>query len=204
MNETEFLIGRDGLDLVDDFYPDDLPSEWRFDYYSNQFRTLCLPIDTQEDLEEIFEALEESTTEKSDEKFELVLSISAQLLANVSTLEVLLDAIKPYKSLFTLFCELDSPLNTKILPLLKGYQVAFQAQSEVKLKLKLQTRKVAEKYLYYNHLPVLYTQNSWDEKQIRTYVEQVAVINTRTILICKNAEKEALEKIKVIAQILGF
>jgi hypothetical protein len=45
MSETEFLIGRSSLDLQDDFYPDDMPSEWRFDYYSTMFKALSLPIE---------------------------------------------------------------------------------------------------------------------------------------------------------------
>ena len=197
MSQTEFLIGRSGLDLVDDFYPDDLPSEWRFDYYSTQFKTLSLPIDTEEDLELIFEELEDS-----DEEFELVLSIGSQLLADINELSALLDSINPNKSLFTLFSELEQAPSAEVMSLLKGYQVSFQ--SDNRLKLKLQGKEVAGKYLYYNHIPVLYTQNSWNEKQMRAYVEQAAVINARTILICKNAESEVLGKIRVIAEILGF
>ena len=197
MSQTEFLIGRSGLDLVDDFYPDDLPSEWRFDYYSTQFKTLSLPIDTEEDLELIFEELEDS-----DEEFELVLSIGSQLLADINELSALLDSINPNKSLFTLFSELEQAPSAEVMSLLKGYQVSFQ--SDNRLKLKLQGKEVAGKHLYYNHIPVLYTQNSWNEKQMRAYVEQAAVINARTILICKNAESEVLGKIRVIAEILGF
>ena len=197
MSQTEFLIGRSGLDLVDDFYPDDLPSEWRFDYYSTQFKTLSLPIDTEEDLELIFEELEDS-----DEEFELVLSIGSQLLADINELSALLDSINPNKSLFTLFSELEQAPSAEVMSLLKDYQVSFQ--SDNRLKLKLQGKEVAGKHLYYNHIPVLYTQNSWNEKQMRAYVEQAAVINARTILICKNAESEVLGKIRVIAEILGF
>ncbi|CAC9602050.1 hypothetical protein [uncultured Gammaproteobacteria bacterium] len=197
MSETEFLIGRSGLDLVDDFYPDDLPNEWRFDYYSTLFKTLSLPIDTQEDLDSIFEELQDS-----DEEFELVLSIDDKQLTNAKTLAGLLDPVSEYRSMFVLFCELNQQLNTDVMALLKGYRVAFQ--SDELFKMDYQTKQVAGKHLYYSHIPVLYTSSIWNEKQMRTYVEQAAVINARSILICKNAESEALNKIRVIAEILGF
>ncbi len=104
--------------------------------------------------------------------------------------------------MFVLFCELNQQLNTDVMALLKGYRVAFQ--SDELFKMDCQTKQVAGKHLYYSHIPVLYTSSIWNEKQMRTYVEQAAVINARSILICKNAESEALNKIRVIAEILGF
>jgi hypothetical protein len=41
---------------------DDLPQDWRFDYYAAIFKTLSLPIDTDEDLEQIFSDIEEGLT----------------------------------------------------------------------------------------------------------------------------------------------
>ena len=197
MSKTEFLIGRSGLDLVDDFYPDDLPSEWRFDYYSTQFKTLCLSIDTQEDLDSIFEELEDS-----EEEFELVLSVTTEQLMDIKALKSLLATVADYKDSFILFCELEQAPSDAVMTLLKDYQVSFQSNKE--FKFIFDGKLVAEKYLYYSHIPVLYTQNIWDDKQMRAYVEQAAVVNVRTILICKNAESEALNKIRVIAEILGF
>jgi hypothetical protein len=197
MKETEFLIGRSGLDLVDDFYPDDLPGEWRFDYYSTQFKTLCLPIDTKEDLELIFEELADT-----EEEFELVLSITSDQLANVSVLKLLLATVADYKKYFVLFCELDKVPNDEIMLLLKDYQCSFQADK--KFNFAFDNKLVAEKYLYYNHIPVLYTQNNLPDKQMRAYIEQVAIINMRTIIICKNFESKALNKVRIIAELLGF
>ena len=197
MSKTEFLIGRRGLDLVDDFYPEDLPSEWRFDYYATQFKALCLPIDTKEDLESIFEELEDS-----DEEFELALSVSSKLINNDKELAALLGAIESYKSLFVLFCELEQLPSDKVMSLFKGFQVSFQSDNQ--LKLELPVKEVAGKHLHFNHIPVLYTQDSWNEKQMRDYIQQAAVINERTILICQNAESESLNKVRVIAEILGF
>jgi hypothetical protein len=45
---------------------------------------------------------------------------------------------------------------------------------------------------------------SGDDKQMRTDIEKIAEINARIILICKGAESEALHKIRVIAEILGY
>jgi hypothetical protein len=197
MKETEFLIGRSGLDLVDDFYPDDLPSEWRFDYYSTQFKALCLPIDTTEDLVLIFEELEDT-----EEEFELVLSITTNQLTDVVVLKSLLATVADYQKYFILFCELEQAPNDEIMLLLKDYQCSFQ--SNKKFKFGFDNQLIAEKYLYYNHIPVLYTQNSLSDKQTRAYIEQVSIINMRTILICKNFESKALNKVRVIAEILGF
>lgn len=35
--------GWTGPQWVEDFFPGDLPEEWRFDYYANEFRALVLP-----------------------------------------------------------------------------------------------------------------------------------------------------------------
>jgi hypothetical protein len=51
---------------------------------------------------------------------------------------------------------------------------------------------------------VLYSAQVWDEKQIRTYRESIVDVNTKTVLICKFAERETLDKIRIIAELLGF
>jgi len=48
INTTEFEIGARGWlfpQWVGQFYPDDLPEEWWFSYYSNQFHTVLVPAD---------------------------------------------------------------------------------------------------------------------------------------------------------------
>ncbi|MDB3870308.1 hypothetical protein N9351_05575 [Candidatus Thioglobus sp.] len=197
MSETEFLIGRHGLDLIDDFYPDDLPSEWRFDFYSTLFKALSLPIDTEEDLELIFEEIEDS-----DEVFELVLTIESHQLLDINTLSALLSAVEPYQSLFILSCELEQQPSAKVMALLDNYRVSFQ--SDAQYDLSLNNKQAMGQYLYYSHLPVFSMQGSGDDKKMRANIEKIAEINTRTILICKSAESEALHKIRVIAEILGY
>jgi len=197
MSETEFLIGRRGLDLIDDFYPDDLPSEWRFDFYSTLFKALSLPINTKEDLELIFEELEDS-----DEEFELVLTIEPHQLLDIKTLSTLLSVVEPYQSWFILSCELDQQPSAEVMTLLGPYRVSFQ--SDTQYDLSLNNKQAMGKYLYYSHLPVFSMQGSGDDRQMRANIEKIAEINARIILICKGAESEALHKIRVIAEILGY
>jgi len=197
MSETEFLIGRSGLDLQDDFYPDDLPSDWRFDYYSTMFKTLSLSINTDEDLDQIFEDIEDS-----DEEFELVLSIEQSQLTDVEQLTALLSSVEGYQQHFTLFCEIDKVPSKLIMALLLDYKICFQSFSSLNLDLK--EAKVVGRTLSFNHCPVLYSDTVWNEKQMRTYLEEAACINTKTILICKFAESSALDKIRIIAELLGY
>ncbi|BAF61885.1 hypothetical protein [Candidatus Vesicomyidisocius calyptogenae] len=197
MNKTEFLIGRSDLDLLDDFYPDDLPNEWRFDYYSTLFKALSLKIDTKEDLEQIFIELKES-----DEVFELVVYIEQTQLLEISMLKLLLKPIHQYRSRFNLFCELDEQPSNEVMKILSGYKLCFQ--SDNKLKFDLNTKLITNKYFYFTQFPILYTSNIWDEKQIRRFLQDVSLVNTKIILICKYAESETLNKIRIIAEILGF
>lgn len=196
MSETEFLIGRHGLDLVDDFYPDDLPSEWRFDYYSTLFKALSLPIDTSEDLELIFEELADS-----DEEFELVLTIKPQQLLDIKTLQALLNPVESSRALFILSAKLDQAPSAEVMTLLGGYRLSFQSTTEYELNLK--SKQAMGQYLYYTHLPVFHLQGDGDEKQMRTNVEKISKTDTRTVLICNDAESDALNKIRTIAEILG-
>jgi hypothetical protein len=145
MSETEFLIGRRGLDLIDDFYPDDLPSEWRFDFYSTLFKALSLPINTKEDLELIFEELEDS-----DEEFELVLTIEPHQLLDIKTLSTLLSVVEPYQSWFILSCELNQQPSAEVMALLGAYRVSFQ--SDTQYDLSLNNKQVMGQYINYSNL----------------------------------------------------
>ena len=196
MSETEFLIGRHGLSLVDDFYPDDLPSDWRFDYYSTLFKALSLPIDTSEDLELIFEELADS-----DEEFELVLTIKPQQLLDIKALQALLAPVEASQALFILSAELGQAPSAEIMALLEGYRLSFR--STTKYELSLKSKQVMSQYLYYTHLPVFHLQGDGDDRQMRVNVEKIAKINTRTVLICNDAESDALNKLRTIAEILG-
>jgi len=158
------------------------------------FRTLSLPIDTDEDFDIVFDDLEEG-----DDEFELVVSIEENQLENI---ESLITPIDEHKDSFTLFCEVSKTPEDKVLKILDRYKYCLQ--SDNKLDLKLENKTVVGKELYFNNLPILYSSSAWDEKQMRNYIEQAAKINTKTILICKYAEAETLNKIRVISEILGF
>ncbi|KAA0445378.1 MAG: hypothetical protein FXV80_02115 [Candidatus Thioglobus sp.] len=197
MNKTEFLIGRSGLGLQDDFYPDDLPEDWRFDYYAAIFKTLSLEIDTDEDLEQIFADIQED----EDTEFVLVLTIKEQQLSDLKTLEKLLGSVEDYADDFILFCQVSTAPSKKIMDTLAAYNICFQSAKT--LKLKLQEVQVLDFVLSFNKYPVLYSSQAWDEKQMRTYLEGIKDVNSKTILICKFAEREALDKIRIIAELLG-
>lgn len=198
MNKTEFLIGRSGLDLQDDFYPDDLPQDWRFDYYAAIFKTLSLPIDTDEDLEQIFSDIEED----EENEFTLVLTIKYSQLVDTKILKQHLSDIQGYSQRFVLFCEVEKAPNKETMALLSNYTICFQSSKA--LKLDLQEVQVLDVILSFNQYPVLYSTKMWDEKQMRNYLESVANINTKTILICKFAEREALDKIRIVSELLGY
>ena len=197
MSETEFLIGRSGLDLQDDFYPEDLPSEWRFDYYSTMFKALSLPIDTDEDLDQIFEDMQEA-----EEEFELVLSIEQSQLINKTQLTSLLSSVSEHQADFTLFCVVDQSPDKAVMDLLTGYHVCFQSTKA--LLLGLNEVQINAQTLSFNQTPILYSAEAWDEKQMRSYLEDVSSINAKTILICKFAESSALNQIRIIAELLGY
>ncbi|WP_369152757.1 hypothetical protein [Candidatus Thiodubiliella endoseptemdiera] len=198
MSKTEFLIGRSGLDLQDDFYPDDLPEDWRFDYYTAIFKALSLAIDTDEDLEQIFDDIRED----EEDDFLLVLTIEESQFTDEATLKGLLNDVQEYADDFILFCEVDDTPSKAIMALLSAYKVCFQSKKP--LKLKLQEVQVSGSTLSFNQYPVLYSEQVWDEKQMRSYLEDIQSVNTKAILICKFAEREALDKIRIIAELLGY
>ena len=63
---------------------------------------------------------------------------------------------------------------------------------------------VSQQYLFFNQYPVLYTSEAWDEKQMSAYLQQASNTNTKTILICQFAESETLNKMRIIAELLGY
>ncbi|AYQ57407.1 hypothetical protein BTHERMOSOX_1684 [Bathymodiolus thermophilus thioautotrophic gill symbiont] len=197
MNKTEFLIGRSGLGLQDDFYPDDLPEDWRFDYYTAIFKTLSLAIDTNEDLEQIFADMKED----EEEEFVLVLTVEESQLTDIETLKELLKIVQGYADDFILFCEVTHAPSAAIMGVLSGYNICFQSLKA--LKLDLQEVKASGLLLSFNKYPVLYAAKMWDEQEMRSYLESIASVNTKTILICKFAEREALDKMRIISELLG-
>lgn len=196
MDKTLFLIGRCGLNL-EDFYPEDLPIEWRFDYYSTLFKTLSLPINTDEDLEQIFEECRDN-----EEEFELVLSLTPAQLANAKQLKKTLSPHHSERTQFTLFSLLTAPPSKAVMSALKAYQFCFQSPRPLGLGLK--EIHLPNQILSFNHTPVLYANELEDELQIRHYLEQISITGTKTLLIFQFAQKDTLNKIRIISELLGF
>ena len=132
----------------------------------------------------------------------MVLTIEPHQLLDIKTLSTLLSVVEPYQSWFILSCELDQQPSAEVMTLLGPYRVSFQ--SDTQYDLSLNNKQAMGKYLYYSHLPVFSMQGSGDDRQMRANIEKIAEINARIILICKGAESEALHKIRVIAEILGY
>ena len=66
------LFDWDKFPLNNDFYPDDLPAEWKLSFYANEFETVCINFDElvkEPSLDEWFDDLAES--------FDLCLSLSS-------------------------------------------------------------------------------------------------------------------------------
>ena len=76
----ELMVGTVGWnhgDWVGGYYPDDMPDEWRFGYYSNDFRAVLVPGDhfTDAQLSVVDDWLEDC-----DESFRFVVEIPTDLL----------------------------------------------------------------------------------------------------------------------------
>lgn len=196
MRKTQFLIGRNGLNFQDDFYPNDLPQEWRFDYYATSFEALCLPIDTDEDLPTILVELREDGKE-----FELVLSISDTQLSDIVQLSTLLSSVANYQQFFTVFCQTDTAPAPAVMDLLADYRLCFQSNHP--LKLALNQAAANSQYFAFNHYPVLLVDTP-DLQQTRAYLQQIASINTKSILIFRQPSSENLQQMRIVSELLGF
>ncbi len=62
MADLNIIFGLSGLvhpSLMNNFYPEDLPEDWRLDYYSNEFDALLCSESDIELLDELQEMIEE-------------------------------------------------------------------------------------------------------------------------------------------------
>lgn len=105
---NELLIGTRGWnesEWADDYYPDDMPEDWRFCFYSNNFRAVLIP---ETILGVILEGLGAKDVgdwaEDSDQDFKFILELPGNLLSApdsapiqeaLSKLEECIAAIKP-------------------------------------------------------------------------------------------------------------
>lgn len=193
MTNTEFLIGNCGLDFKNSFYPDDLPKEWRFDYYISFFQAIFLDIQYN-GFDKVFNELEDFEGD-----FEVVIGIKKSQINNIKKL---IKPVEKYKSKFVLFCQIDNILNNEMMNFLNNYNVCLYSKKELQTNLKY--KKVSGQNIYFNNTPIVFLSKQLDEKKIREFLENTAKINTKTIFICKNNTSENLDKIKIISEILGF
>ena len=192
--QTEFFIGRYDLDFLDDFYPDDLPAEWRFDYYSNQFNALLLPMDSNEDIEGIFEELEE--------RFQLIFEVKSSDLLDDTKLKTILLLAKNLDNI-SFWLEVSKKPNQKILKLLADYQVSIQSKTPLKIA-NYQHYLVNDHHIYCNTHPIIVSALSLSDSEIRIFLEDIAKTKQKTVIICRSAEGSNLEKARLISDMMGY
>lgn len=191
--QTEFFIGRYDLDFLDDFYPDDLPQEWRFDFYSNQFNALLLPVDTKEDIEGIFEEL--------DDKFQLVFEVSAGDIKSKKLTHIL--ELAKGKDNIMFWMSTDTKPNIEAIKLFKNYQLTIQSNKVLKIA-KFQEYYIHNVYLYSKHCPVVVSSLSLSDSDIKNFLTSIANTKQKTIIICRSAEGGNLERARLISEMMGY
>ncbi len=192
--QTQLLIGKYGLDFLDDFYPDDIPKEWRFDYYSDFFSTLLLPIDTNEDIEEI-------CNDAQNNDFQLVIEINNEHLQDIDKLKKLLSSIYNYKECVILWFELE--LDNVIYKLVSDFKIVMQLSNKIN-NTNLKHKKILNYNIYFNDTPVIVSSLSLEDKEIREFLDKIAKIKQKVIVICRLAESYSLNKAITISELLGY
>jgi uncharacterized protein YecE (DUF72 family) len=90
-------VGWDYDDWVGSYYPDDLPEDWRFGYYSNDYRSVLVPADhlRSENVELVSEWAEDC-----DEAFRFVVQVPGSFLfdGDAESLRSFLKALSPLLS----------------------------------------------------------------------------------------------------------
>ena len=82
----ELMVGTIGWnhdDWIGSFYPDDLPDDWRFAYYSNEYRAVLVTANQFQSLDKMTIA---EWAEDSDEAFRFVIGIPETLVSETDTL----------------------------------------------------------------------------------------------------------------------
>lgn len=197
MTKTEFLIGRVGLEFDDDFYPDDLPEDWYFDHYSSLFKALALPVDTDEDLDYIFETIYADL----GDYFELVLIVEQSVLNDKAQLKQLLASLQDYHESYTLWCNVTSQPESACLKLIEDKKVCLQ--SSVTLKSPFNQCKVLEQTLYYSDTPVLILPDLTELNSIsQELIDSMGHLPKATI-ICASTVGDTLNHMQSISALVN-
>jgi len=197
MTKTEFLIGKVGLEFEDDFYPDDLPEDWYFDHYSNLFKALALPVDTDEDLDHICETIHDDL----GDYFELVLVVEESVLNDVNQLKQLLVSLQEYQENYTLWCRVTGQPKPACLKLIENNKVCLQ--SSVTLKSALNQRKVLGQTLYYSDTPVLLLSDLIDLESISREALTAMKGLPRATIICASTVGDSLNHMQSISVLVN-
>ncbi len=193
--QKQLLIGKYGLNFLDDFYPDDIPEEWRFDYYSDFFSTLLLPIDTGEDIEDICNNIDNN-------EFQLVIEVNNKYLQDIDKLKDLLSSIAKHKKCIILWLELEDKLDNKIYKLLANFKIVIQVPH--KIDIDLMHKKILNYNIYFNDIPVIVSSLSLEDSEIHEFLEKIAKLKQKIIIICRSAESYSLNKAITISKMLGY
>ena len=103
MSETLLVGTRDwaSADWADNYYPENLPEDWRFCYYSNQFRAVLVPWEVWSDIDA---AGADAWLQDSDPEFRFVLEIPTEIFIDLPVKQLenrvnnLLGAIEPLRT----------------------------------------------------------------------------------------------------------
>ncbi len=187
--QTEVFTGRLNLNL-EDFYPDDMPKEWYFDYYSSYKKALALPLDTNEDLVDILSDIQK--------EFCLVLDVT-----NIANNEIisLLNIIDKSKNNFILFSK---KYNLGLINIVKNYNFCLQLDNKININTTSKYYFFNDKHLFFNTTLVLYTNTLGDENDIRLFVERIINIKEKIALIQVNADSDTIDKTRVICELFGI
>ena len=197
MTKTEFLIGRVGLEFGDDFYPDDLPEDWYFDHYSSRFKALALPVDTDEDLEYIFETIHDDL----GDYFELVLILEEGNLNDKVKVAQLLSDLEEYRDNVTLWCRVSDQPKSACLKLLESYKLCLQ--SEQPLKGLLRSCKVLDQSLTFSDTPVLLLEDLAELESISQGLLNSMKDLPRATIICASNVGDSLNHMQSISSLVN-
>jgi len=171
------LIGKYDLVFNDNFYPADLPKDWYFDYYSNQFDCILLSNTKSLDLDEILEDIEDN--------FTLILELNTKNKIYINK-----DII------FWCQCS-DSKEAQNIIQ----KTINISIQSNHKLDIDLPFIQIDKTFIYYNKKAVFLTKIPENNLLIRKQIEKLP---SDICLIYQTNNSDQLVQTKTITQLLGL
>ncbi|MCS5591504.1 MAG: hypothetical protein NZ775_03145 [Gammaproteobacteria bacterium] len=197
MTETEFFIGRTGLELDDDWCPDDLPEDWYFDHYSSLFKALALGVDTDEDLDYIFGSIHDDL----GDYFELVLTIEESVLNDEAQLKQLLSNLEEYRESFTLWCRVSDQPKPACLKLIENNKLCLQ--SEIALKSSLNQCKLLGQNLAYSDTPVMILSDLTELESISQELLTTMKDLPRVTIICSSTVGDSFNQMQSISTLIN-